>query len=63
MPEATRPLDYCNLPMKIETLLTEMLNNLAIEENLIIQHNYSVYASKRGLNLQVQIVIRPKEGT
>ena len=63
MPEADRLLDYCGIHMKIESLLTEALKDLAIEEDIDIQHNYQVYASPRGLNLQIQILVRPKEST
>ena len=57
------PLEYLRIQEKLEARLKKVMSDIAWEEGIDITHNCQVYASKRGLNLQIQIQVRPKEGT
>ena len=57
------PVDAFRIQEKLEVRLNKVFTDLEYEESVKVHHNHTVYASKRGLNLQIHISIRPKEGT
>ena len=63
MTDRANTIDWQDILTKIESLVTERLKDIAIEEDVDIHHNYTVYGSPRGLSIQIQVAVRPKENT
>jgi hypothetical protein len=61
--EAASAPNYIRIHEKLENQLKMVMQAIASEEGVDIFDSQQVYVSPRGLSLQIQIRVRPKEGT